>query len=127
MPVKAQVVAVSQHALSVALTGEVKARVQSDLAFRFAGQIATRFVEIGDHVEAGQVLARLESQEQTADLTSMAAGVQSAEATLRQTTPAFERQKSLLANGFTTRTNCDNAQQAGLPPEKFSNRVGQAG
>ncbi|MEZ2405667.1 RND family efflux transporter MFP subunit [Bosea sp. OAE752] len=112
MSVKAERVSASQHALSVALTGEVKARVQSDLAFRFTGRIAERFVEIGDHVEAGQVLARLESQEQTADLASMTAGVQSAEATLRQTTAAFERQKSLLANGFTTQTNYDNAQQA---------------
>jgi RND family efflux transporter MFP subunit len=110
--VRTQVVAASQRALSVGLTGEVKARIQSDLAFRFTGRIAERFVEVGDHVEAGQVLARLESQEQKADLVSMTAGVQSAEATLRQTTAAFERQKSLLANGFTTQTNYDNAQQA---------------
>jgi len=111
-PVKAQVVAASQLARSVALTGEIRARVQSDLAFRTAGRIAERFVEIGDHVEAGQILATLESREQTADVASATAGVQSAEATLRQTTAAFERQKALLANGFTTQTNYDNAQQA---------------
>jgi len=110
--VKAQVVAASQHARSVALTGEIKARVQSDLAFRTTGRIAERLVEVGDHVEAGQVLARLESQEQTADVASATAGVQSAEATLRQATAAFERQKALLASGFTTQTNYDNAQQA---------------
>ena len=111
-PVKAQVVAVSQHAVSVALTGEIKARVQSDLAFRFPGRIAERFVEIGDHVEAGQVLARLEAREQTADVISAKAGVQSAEATLRQASAAFDRQKTLLANGFTTQSSHDNAQQA---------------
>lgn len=111
-PVKAQVVAASQYASSVALTGEVRARVQSDLAFRTAGRIAERLVEVGDHVEAGQILARLEAQEQTADVVSATAGVESAEATLRQVTAAFERQKSLLASGFTTQSSYDNAQQA---------------
>lgn len=111
-PVKAQVVTASQHVLSVALTGEIKARVQSDLAFRFAGRIAERFVEVGDQVDAGQVLATLEAREQTADVASATAGVQSAKATLRQTTAAYERQKALLANGFTTQPNYDNALQA---------------
>jgi RND family efflux transporter MFP subunit len=111
-PVKAQVVAPSPHAGSVALTGEIEARVQSDLAFRFAGRIAERLVEVGDHVVAGQVLARLEPREQTADVASATAGVQSAEATLRQTEAAFERQKTLLSAGFTTRTKYDNALQA---------------
>jgi RND family efflux transporter MFP subunit len=111
-PVKAQIVTASQHRQSVALTGEIKARVQSDLAFRSSGRIAERFVEVGDHVDAGQVLATLEAREQTADVASATAGVQSAEATLRQTTAAHERQKALLANGFTTRTNYDNALQA---------------
>lgn len=111
-PVKAQIVAASQQTSSVVLTGEIRARVQSDLAFRSPGRIAERFVEVGDHVAAGQVLAKLESQEQVADVASATAGVQSAEATLRQVTAAFERQKALLAGGFTTQSNYDNAQQA---------------
>jgi membrane fusion protein, multidrug efflux system len=110
--VKAQIATASQHLLSVALTGEIKARVESDLAFRFAGRIAERFVEVGDHVDAGQVLATLEAREQTADVASATAGVESAEATLRQVTAAYERQKTLLASGFTTQTNYDNALQA---------------
>lgn len=112
LPVKTQVVAASQHAQSVALTGEIRARVQSDLAFRVTGRIAERFVEVGDHIQVGQVLARLESQEQEADVSSATASVQSAAATLRQTAAAFDRQKTLLDSGFTTRTNYDNAQQA---------------
>jgi RND family efflux transporter MFP subunit len=111
-PIRAQVVSPSEHVLSVALTGEIRAHVQSDLAFRFAGRIAKRFVEVGDHVDAGQVLATLEAREQTADVASATAGVESAEATLRQATAAYERQKALLASGFTTQTNHDNALQA---------------
>lgn len=112
IPVKAQIVTASQHVLSVAFTGEIKARVQSDLGFRFAGRIAKRFVDVGDHVHAGQVLATLEAREQTAEVDSAEAGVESAEATLRQATAAYDRQKALLTNGYTTQTNYDNALQA---------------
>src|SRR4029079_5977442 len=56
-PVRAQAVTRASRAASGTLTGEVKARVQSDLAFRFSGRIASRAVDVGDHVDAGQVLA----------------------------------------------------------------------
>lgn len=42
--VRAQVATSTSRAASVTLTGEIKARVQSDLAFRFSGRIASRTV-----------------------------------------------------------------------------------
>ncbi|MGA0530820.1 efflux RND transporter periplasmic adaptor subunit [Hansschlegelia sp. KR7-227] len=96
----------------VTLTGAIEARVQSDLSFRFTGRIAARLVDVGDHVEAGQVLARLETSERDADVASAEAAVASAEATLKQAATTFERQKTLLEQGFTTRTSYDNANQA---------------
>jgi RND family efflux transporter MFP subunit len=112
MPVVTQTVAVGSEFSSVSLTGEIRARVQSDLSFRSTGRLATRTVEIGDRVEAGQVLATLETTEQTADVNSARAGVQAAEATLRQAGAAFDRQKTLMTSGFTTQANFDNASQA---------------
>ena len=50
MPVMTQVVAIAPEALSTTLTGEVKAFLPSDLAFRLAGRIEARNVEVGDHV-----------------------------------------------------------------------------
>jgi RND family efflux transporter MFP subunit len=110
--VRAQVVTRASRAASVTLTGEVKARVQSDLAFRFSGRIASRAVDVGDHVDAGQVLATLETTEQLADVSAATAGVEAADAKLRQASAAFERQKTLLSNGYTTQTIYDNANQA---------------
>jgi RND family efflux transporter MFP subunit len=112
--VRAQVVTLTPRAASVSLTGEIRARVQSDLSFRLAGRIASRNVEVGDHVEAGQVLATLETNEQTADVNAASAGVQAAEATLRQAMAVFERQETLMVSGHTTRTNYDNAKQASV-------------
>ena len=44
-------------------SAEVKARVDSRLGFRVAGKIARRQAELGQHVQAGQVLAQLDPQD----------------------------------------------------------------
>jgi RND family efflux transporter MFP subunit len=43
--------------------GEVKPRVESRLGFRVAGKIVRRQAELGQHVNAGQVLAQLDPQD----------------------------------------------------------------
>jgi RND family efflux transporter MFP subunit len=101
----------------VTLTGAIAAQVQSEVAFRVAGKIAERLANVGDHVTADQVLARLDPDEQQAELQAAKAGVQAAEATLQQTTGAFERQKNLLATGNTTRREYDQAEAAARSAE----------
>lgn len=44
-------------------SGEVRARVETTLAFRVGGKVLTRSVNVGDHVVAGQVLATLDPQD----------------------------------------------------------------
>ena len=95
------------------LTGTIMAQVQNDLSFRLSGKIIERNVDVGDHVTADQVLARLDPQTQQADVESAKAGVQSAEAQLKQATATFQRQKTLLDSGFTTRARpIDQAEQS---------------
>ncbi|HLG49684.1 MAG TPA: efflux RND transporter periplasmic adaptor subunit [Reyranella sp.] len=108
---------VTDFAPEVTLTGTIAAQVQSEESFRVGGKIAERLANIGDHVTANQVLARLDPEEQRAELEAAKAGVQSAEATLRQTTSAFERQKNLLATGNTTRREYDQADAAARSAE----------
>ena len=43
------------------LSGTVAARIESELSFRAAGQVALRAVEVGQSVQQGQVLARLDA------------------------------------------------------------------
>ena len=94
------------------LTGTIAAQVQNDLSFRLSGKIIERNVDVGDHVIADQVLARLDPRTQEADVESAKAGVTSAQAQLKQATAAFDRQKSLLDSGFTTRSSFDQANQS---------------
>lgn len=95
----------------ISLTGEIKARFQNDLSFRVAGKIVERNVEVGAHAGAGEVLARLDPTEQEANVKAARAAVEAAEAQLRQLSAAFERQKSLMASGYTTRRDFDQAQE----------------
>ena len=50
------------------LTGEVQARFRADLSFRVSGRVVARFADVGAHVEARDVLARLDPAEQQADV-----------------------------------------------------------
>lgn len=65
-PVRAvKVVEVGSSAYGTApeFAGEVKARVESRLGFRVAGKITRRQAEVGQHVQAGAVLAQLDPRD----------------------------------------------------------------
>jgi len=105
------VAALAPYAADYTLTGEVAARVQSDLSFRVGGQITERLFEVGATVARGDVLARLDSKVQEADVAGAEASLRAAEARLGQVASVFERQKTLLGQGFTTRRDYDQAEQ----------------
>jgi len=96
---------------SLTLTGEVQARYRADLSFRVSGRVLTRLVDVGAHVNAGDLLARLDPAEQQADFEAATAGVASAEAQLRVAEATFGRQTQLIASGFTTRVAYDQARE----------------
>jgi len=95
----------------VSLTGGIQPKFQSEIAFRINGKMTERLVEIGDHVTGDQILARLDPQAQQANLDTAKASLASAQALLAQAKVTFERQDTLLKNGYTTRSNFDQAQQ----------------
>ncbi|MEL6063217.1 MULTISPECIES: efflux RND transporter periplasmic adaptor subunit [unclassified Methylobacterium] len=93
------------------LTGDIQPQAQVNVAFRTNGKVVARRVEVGDHVEADQVLGVIEPLTQQANLDNAKAALTSAEALQTQAKMSFERQKQLLAGGFTTRSTYDNAEQ----------------
>lgn len=100
------------YAPKLSLTGVVLAQTESNLSFRTGGRVAERLADVGDRVQAGQVLARLDTAEQQSDVRSAEAAVDSAQAQVTQTAAALERQQTLLARGFTTKRDFDQAKQA---------------
>jgi RND family efflux transporter MFP subunit len=61
--VKVIAVGISPYGTEPEFSGEVRARVESRLGFRVAGKITRRQAEVGQHVQAGQVLAQLDPQD----------------------------------------------------------------
>ena len=107
--VKPQLTKVSSD---IALSGEIRARIESSIAFRIDGKVTERRVEVGQHITADQVLAVLDPTEQKANLDNAKAGLNSAEALFQQAKTNFERQKTLIASGFTTQASFDSAQES---------------
>jgi multidrug resistance efflux pump len=56
-------------------------------------------------------LARIDPTEQQADLDAATAAVSAAESQLHVASATFERQKTLLSSGFTTRSSFDQAEE----------------
>lgn len=96
----------------VSITGQVQAEEEVSLAFRVGGRMIERSVNVGDAVEAGQVIARLEREPAENQLRQARAAVESARGQLNKTRADFGRQQSLIESGFTTRVRYDQARQA---------------
>jgi membrane fusion protein, multidrug efflux system len=96
---------------AVTLTGAVQARFNADLSFRVSGRVRERLVDVGAHVETGEVLARLDPAEQKADVDAATTAVTSGETEVRLANATFERQRALVSSGFTTRVLFDQAQE----------------
>lgn len=93
------------------LSGAVAARSLINVSFRLNGQVVERLVEIGQHVDKGEVLARIDDAEQKANMRVAQASLDAAKAQLVQAQASFKRQQALLGQGFTTRSQFDQAQQ----------------
>ena len=66
--VKAVTTEIVDFAPTITLTGVIAAQIRTDLSFRLSGKISERLVNVGDHVVLNQVLARLDPDEQQAEL-----------------------------------------------------------
>ena len=80
--------------------GEVRARVESRLAFRVGGKMIARPVDLGDSVKAGQVLAQLDPQDLRLGQDAARATVQAARVNLVLAAADFKRFKELRDQGF---------------------------
>ena len=102
---------VDQGAATVlTLPGEVRPRVESRLGFRVAGKIARRFVQSGDLVRSGQLLAQLDPQDLAPAIESASANLESAAADLRLAVAERDRVQTLRAKDFVSQAQVDRAQ-----------------
>jgi membrane fusion protein, multidrug efflux system len=109
--VAVETVRYTEYAPEITLTGAIAARTLTNLSFRVGGQVIERDADIGQHVTGTQVLARLDPATQQVNIRTAQASLDAANSQLTQARSAFERQKALLAQGFTTQRQYDEAEQ----------------
>jgi multidrug efflux system membrane fusion protein len=91
LAVRVQAVSFNPAQGSVIYPGIVQPRVQVDLGFRIGGKVIERRVDIGDHVAAGQVLARLDPLDTRLSLEANAQVVRAAQAEALNARADFQR------------------------------------
>jgi RND family efflux transporter MFP subunit len=109
-PVRTVTVVKREIGETVSYTGRVEAENEARLAFRIAGRMIERSVNVGDQVGPGQIVAKLEPHNQLNALRTAQAGVAAAQARLNETQNNFDRQKTLLARDVASRAQFEQAE-----------------
>lgn len=87
--------------------GEVRARHETDLAFRVAGRVQTRSVEVGSLVKAGQVIATLDPQDYALVASAAQAQLAAAESEAKLAQQDLQRFTELRAQNFISQAELD--------------------
>lgn len=87
--------------------GNVQARQQTALAFRVAGQITERYVDVGDRIKVGQVLAKLDVQDAQLQLNAAQAQLDAAKSAAKIAEDEFKRFQQLLPINAVSRSQYD--------------------
>jgi RND family efflux transporter MFP subunit len=93
--VKALKVGAGRTAAEEAYSGDVRARIETPLAFRIGGKLVERRVDVGARVKGGQALARLDAADQQLAVAQAEANRSLADAELKRTQEL--RQKNFIS------------------------------
>jgi RND family efflux transporter MFP subunit len=110
-PVRTVTIAKHEAGIPITLTGRIEAEDEVALAFRISGRVLEGDLKVGDRLQPGQLVARLESQNELNALRAAQANRAAAQGQLTQARNHFERQDTLLQQGWTTRANHEQAKQ----------------
>jgi RND family efflux transporter MFP subunit len=88
-------------------TGTLEPRYQTQIGFRVAGKIASRHVEVGDRVRAGDVLFRLDPTDYDLQLRVAESELVSAKSLIAQTFAEEQRLRNLRTTGAVSQSEYD--------------------
>ncbi|WP_332856603.1 efflux RND transporter periplasmic adaptor subunit [Duganella sp. S19_KUP01_CR8] len=106
-PVRAIVLASNDVDVNAEFSGEVRARVESRLAFRVGGKIVTRKVDVGTLVKHGQVLMQLDPQDLQLAQAQALAGLRAAETNRDLAKAELKRYQELRSKNFVSQAVLD--------------------
>lgn len=100
-----------RQAADITFTGHIEAQDQAALSFRIGGRLAERTVGVGASVREGEIVARLDPENELNELRSAQAALVSAQGLLRKAENQLQRQSHLLERNVTTRADFEAAEQ----------------
>ena len=109
-PVRAITIEKRNAGDSIALTGSVQAQTETNLAFRIDGRMLERAVNVGDSIQPGQLVARLDAQNEESSLQAAQAQLVAARARLSEARNNFERFRDLVAENAVSRASFEQAE-----------------
>jgi len=95
---------------TVALTGTVQAETEVNLSFRIDGRLIERDVNVGDTLRQGQLVARLDPQNEESALQAARAQLTAARARLVEARSNYERMRDLVAENAVSRATFEQAE-----------------
>ncbi|RVC45011.1 efflux RND transporter periplasmic adaptor subunit [Mesorhizobium sp. M4A.F.Ca.ET.090.04.2.1] len=108
-PVKVVEIGEAQTTRELDYSGSVRARTEMNLGFRVAGKVTERLVDIGQHVNSGDVLARIDPSDYDLSVRSAAANLDAAERQVETVDLAKKRAEQLYAKSFASKSQLDQA------------------
>ncbi len=111
-PVRAIELATRDSSVPIVLTGRIEAEDEVALAFRIGGRLVERPVAMGQTVEPGQLIARLEPQNELNALRTAEANLIAAQGQLDEARAEYGRQRHLEERGWAARAVYERARQA---------------
>ncbi len=93
-------------------SGVARAGVESKLSFKVAGTIKRLAVDVGDQVEAGQLIAELDAEDYRLQVLEAEASLTQAKARERNASASYERVRDLYANRNASKQDLDEARSA---------------
>lgn len=110
--VKVMTVGESRLGYELTFSGEVRARVESNLGFRVGGKLVSRPAELGQRVTAGQLLAQIDPEDYRATAQAAAAQLVAAQSNRDVAKADFKRYQDLHAQGFISVAELDRREAA---------------
>lgn len=111
-PVRSLAVGSTVGSVGATYPGEIRARHESKLGFRASGKVSARLVDVGSTVKAGQVLMRLDPEQELLHSASITAQVDGARSRVAQNRVDLERTQQLFARKFASAAELDQAKLA---------------
>lgn len=109
--VRAMTVTATEQLPAMSFAGRIEPENEPSLSFRINGRISERGARIGDKLQAGDVVARLDPENEYNAVRSRRAALAAAESAFRKAEAHLQRQQHLLVRDVVSQAIVDEAEQ----------------